>query len=80
MPHLRMFLDEHQIDAIYIPDVLLQSISLNRLIEEEKQKLIKKHAANLKKTERPSFILDLVPSTINTFRPLQIKKSHSDNL
>jgi hypothetical protein len=78
MPHLRMFLGEQQIDEVFIPEVLLNGTSLNRLIEEEKQNLIDKHVARLRTAQNsPSFYIELVPSKINAFTPLQLKKESS---
>lgn len=75
MPHLRMFLGGQQLDEVVIPEALLQNFSLNHLIEQEKQKLVEKHTAKIRKAEQvPSFVLEYLPSRINEFKSLQTKK------
>lgn len=56
MPHLKMFLGEQHLDEVFIPEALMQQVSLNHLVEQEKQKLIEKHSTEIKKKEGGSFI------------------------
>jgi len=44
MPYLRMFLEEQQIDEVFISEVLLNSVLGASIVEEEKQEMIKKHS------------------------------------
>lgn len=76
MPYLRMFLGEQQIDEVYISEVLLNSVLSLSIIDEEKQRMLKRQANAIRTAEsQPVFCLDSVPSAINSFTPLDVKKS-----
>lgn len=75
MPYLRMFLGEQQIDEIYISEVLMNSVLSLHIVDEE-TKHAEQHANLIRNaTVQPIFYLDSVPSTVNNFTPLQIKKN-----
>jgi len=76
MPYLRMFLGEQQIDEVYISEVLMNSVLSLHIVDEEKQSMLKQHANLIRNSEvQPIFYLDSVPSAVNNFTPLQIKKN-----
>jgi hypothetical protein len=75
MPYLRMFLHEQLIDDVFIPEVLLNSVLSLHIIEEEKQNMLKRHAGSIRSASTPPvFYIDSVPSAVNHFTPLDIKK------
>jgi len=74
MPYLRMFLEEQQIDEVFISEVLLNSVLGTSIVEEEKQDLIKKHT-KLADATRFVFFMDAMPSAFNQFTPLGQKKT-----
>lgn len=79
MPYLRMFLGEQLVDETYISEVFLQSVLGNHFIEEEKQKMLEKHTPAVRKSAGdPLFTLDNIPSSINYFTPLSMKKNESE--
>lgn len=56
MPYLRMFLGEQQVDEIFISDVFVESVLGNHFVQEEKQRMLEKHATTIKKAKvDPSF-------------------------
>ena len=70
-----MFIENEQIDEVFISDHLLNSVLGWSILDEEKQKLKVKHADTLaKKKLTPSFCIDSVSSSINFFSPLTEKK------
>jgi hypothetical protein len=76
MPYLKMLLNEDIVDEVYLSDVLIQSIIGQHSILEEKERLLEKHATRLgKSTHHPVFVIDTLPSAINSFLPLQAGKS-----
>jgi hypothetical protein len=76
MPYLRMFLGEQQIDEVYISEVLMNSVLSLHIVDEEKQSMLKQHANLIRNAEvQPIFYLDAVPSAVNNFIPLDIKKN-----
>lgn len=79
MPYLRMFLGEQEIDEIFISEVFLQSVLSNHILEEEKQKMLRNHASVIQNAATaPFFALDAVPSSINRFTPLSLKKDEDE--
>jgi len=74
MPYLRMFLEEQQIDEVFISEVLLNSVLGTSIIEEEKQEMIKKHS-KLAQAATFVFCMDAMPSALNQFTPLGQKKT-----
>jgi len=60
MPYLRMFLQDQQIDEVFISDVFLESVLGNHFLEEEKNIMLKKHAMVKRNTEA-EFSFDLYP-------------------
>lgn len=77
MPYLRMFLGEQQIDEVYISEVLMNSVLSLHILAEEKQSMLKLHANLISKAEvQPVFYLDAVPSAVNDFTPLNLKKNN----
>lgn len=76
MPYLRMFLADQQVDEVFIPDVLLNSVLSLHIIREEKQSMLKKHDQSIRSAAvQPVFCLDAVPSSVNNFTPLALKKT-----
>jgi hypothetical protein len=73
MPYLRMFLNEQQIDEVFISEVLLNSVLGASIIEEEKQELFKRHA-KLSPISSFVFCIDAMPSAVNHFTPLNQRK------
>lgn len=70
-----MFLDEQLVDETFISEVYLQSVLGNHFIEEEKQKMLEKHATEIPRSAViPSFTLDNIPSSINYFTSLNSEK------
>jgi len=79
MPYLRMYLADQQIDETFISEVFLQSVLRNHILEEEKQKMLLQHKLVLgKATVMPSFVIDAIPSSINTFTALNLKKDQDN--
>lgn len=75
MPCLRMFLDEQEIDEVYIPEVLLNSVLSLSVIYEEKQNMLKRNANAIRSANsQPVFFMDSIPSSTNDFEPLKLKK------
>lgn len=71
MPYLRMFLGERVIDDVYIPESLLQSVISTHILQEEKQRMIDRHAVAIRSSDlAPSFFIESIPSEINSFSPL----------
>lgn len=77
MPYLRMFLGEKAIDDVYISESFLQSVISNHILEEEKQRMLDKHAPLIRTAfSTPYFVMESVPSTIGGNYPLgTLKKS-----
>lgn len=56
MPYLRMFLGEQQVDEIFISDVFVESVLGSHFVQEEKQRMLDKHATTIKNAKvDPSF-------------------------
>ena len=78
MPYLRMFLGEQQLDEVFIPEVILNSVIGTHSLEDEKKCLLQKHAVALRNSEtKPVFCVDAVPSSINYFKPLKLERDKS---
>lgn len=78
MPYLRMLLGEQQIDEVFISEVLLNSVLSLYIIDEEKQNMLKRNASIIHNEKlQPVFCLDSVPSAVNDFQPLKLKKDKS---
>ncbi len=77
MPYLRMFLEEQQIDEVFISEVLLNNVLGASIVEEEKQEMIKKHS-KLAQAATFVFCMDAMPSALNQFIPLGKKKTGED--
>ena len=73
MPYLRMFLNEQQIDEVFISEVLLNSVLGTSIVEEEKQEIIKRNAKMANSTTFV-FCMDAMPSAFNQFTPLSQRK------
>jgi hypothetical protein len=74
MPYLRMFIDNQQVEEVYISEMVLQTVLGNHSIAEEKQRIIDKHQALITQSgKQPSFTIDSIPSKINFFTPLNKK-------
>ena len=72
-----MFLGEQQIDEAYISEVLLNSVLSLHILDEEKQNMLKQHANSIRVANvQPVFCLDSIPSAINNFMPLDLKKDN----
>jgi hypothetical protein len=70
-----MFLGEQQVDEVFIPEVLLNSISSLSFIDEEKQSMLQRNANAIRNaTMQPVFCLDSIPSSVNNFQPLMLRK------
>jgi hypothetical protein len=75
MPYLRMFLGERQIDETFISEVFLNSVISLHIIDEEKQEMLHRHANEIQSSGiEPSFCVDSIPSAVNNFTSLQVKK------
>lgn len=71
MPYLRMFLAEEKIDEVYISEVLIQSVIGHHTIAEEKQKMLIKHDKLIGRSgNSPTFTIDNVSSSLNSFQPV----------
>ena len=64
MPYLRMFLGEQKMDEVFISEVYLESVLGNHFVEEEKQKMMEKHAITIKNVNMPLSFEIYPPSTI----------------
>jgi hypothetical protein len=73
MPYLRMFLNEQQVDEVFISEVLLNSVLGASILEEEKQELFKRHS-KLSDITGFVFCIDAVPSAVNQFTSLDKRK------
>ena len=65
MPYIRMFLDNRQIDEVFISDIFLDSVLGYHFFQEEKQLMLLKHASRIKQLAmEPSF--DIFPPLKNS--------------
>ena len=58
-----MFLGGKQVDEIFISDVFVESILGNHFLQEEKQRMLDKHAATIKEAESDP-LFDMYPPAI----------------
>ena len=64
MPYLRMFLGHTKVDEVFISHVFVESILGTHFLEEEKQRMLNKHADTIRNVELdPMF--DLFPPSMN---------------
>ena len=64
MPYLRMFLGHTQVDEIFISDVFVESVLGNHFLEEEKQRMLYKHADTIRNVELDP-LFELFPPSNN---------------
>ena len=69
MPYLRMFLGQTKVDEIFISGVFVESILGNHFLEQEKQKMLLRHADTIRNVELDPFF-DLNPPAVINNHPV----------
>ena len=64
MPYLRMFLGHTKVDEIFISDVFVDSILGNHFLDQEKQRMLLKHADTIRNVELDP-VFDLFPPSLD---------------